>query len=689
MDILLFPLFLFYDEMVVRFTTIGRPSFSALFLTALFSLAYGLLFAVPGQLVKDMRKKNLVCAVVLFAITFFYLAMCFIHLQFKLFYDVPTIVNGAGGVVTHYQRDIWILATSAPGIRTIVLLFLPFLQAIIIPYLMHRDRKDRQRETGEEAVTWNGTPLWQVCLVSGLLLSVTLVLLVRALGATRPVYTRNYDYQSAVSSFGLMTAFRMDAVRMVTGAGQGEAFLVAEPETEVQKSTQTVYYEEDPDVQETELRPEDYPYSALDIDFEALKEAGGVYAEIDSYVEGLTPSRQNKYTGLFAGKNLIFISAEAFSGYVIDEELTPTLYRLTTKGIHIKEFYQAAGAGTIGGEYQNVYGVFPTAGGGSMLRKVNHHNYLTLGWQLDHKGYFGEAFHNGDVGYYERNKTHNALGYSEGFLAHGNGLEGLMTEDIIYSDKEMARATMPLYLDKQPFNIYYMSISGHSPYGWHINHFSMRHRERVQDLPYGEEAKAFIAANLEVEDMLALLVSKLEEEGIANDTVIVLSPDHFPYGLSYAGLENLYGHAADTNFKRDRNSAIIWSGCLEETDPITVETPVTSIDLLPTLLNLFDLPWDARLLPGRDILSDARPLAFNAWQDWKTDLGTYTAATGVFEPNDGVSEAEIPEGYVEEIRAIVRNKNIYCQRLTEYDYYYHVFGDDGPWAFEEDEERTP
>ena len=681
MEAWIYPLIILFDEMVVRFTTIGRPSFSALCLTALFSLGYGLLCAVPGHLVKGTKKRNIVNFLVLFAITLFYGVMCFIHLQFKLFYDVSTILNGAGGVVTHYQRDIWLLVKSPAGFRSIILLLLPLIQAVIIPYLVHKDRRDKDKAEGVTRAEWAGIPLSQVCFVSGLLICVTLILTVRALGATRPVYTKQYDYQNAVSSFGLLTGFRMDAVRMATGAGKDEAFAVQE-EAPKEQVTQ-VYYEADPEAEGIELRPEDYPFSALDIDFEALKQAGGVYAEIDSYVESLTPSRQNKYTGLFAGKNLIFITGEAFSGYMADEELTPVLYRMMTKGIQIREFYQSAGAGTTGGEYQNLFGLLPTAGGASMNRKVNQHNYLTMGWQLNRLGYYGQAFHNGDVGYYGRDVTHEALGYSAGFLAHWNGLEKLMTEDTIYSDREMACATLPLYEDETPFNIYYMTISAHSPYSRYDNYFSGRHWERVEHLDYPDEVKAFIAANLEVEDMLACLLETLEEKGIADDTVIVLSPDHFPYGLSYSGLESLYDGPADTNFKRDRNSAVIWCGCLEEMEEIVVETPVTSLDLLPTLLNLFGLPWDSRLLPGRDMLSDAPVIAFNAWQDWKTELGTYTVSGGRFEAAEGVSEEDIPEGYVQDMCQVVRNKYLFCQRLTEYDYYYHVFGEDGPWGMPE------
>ena len=687
MTLWMFPVVILYDELVVRCSTIGLPSFSAFLFTALFSLAYGLVASAPGALFPAGKKRETANRIVLILITLFYLIDCFVHFQFKVFYDLQTILNGAGGVVTHYKRDIWLLVTSPAGIRSILLLLLPLLHAVLIPALMKRDRADspgnRPEAEAVKKLRVVETLSFGKRLAAGVLVLCLGISLALAGAKSRIPYQKEYDYQTACASFGLMTCMRLDAARILTGAGSAESFDMAEAEpAPVPPAAETDEAEEKAEEEKV------YAYSALDIDFDRLAEAGGVLAEIDAYAGGLVPSHQNEYTGLFRGKNLIFITAEAFSGYVIDEELTPVLYRMSTKGIRIKEFYQAAGAGTTGGEYQNLFGLFPTAGGASMMRKTDQHNYMTLGTQLDHLGYYGQVFHNGDSGYYNRDRTHVKLGYSDGYMAHWSGLEKLMTEDIIYSDREMARATFPLYADRQPFNIYYMTISGHSPYGRHVNHFSARHWDRVTKTGLPDEVRAFIAANLEVEDMLAWLLDALEEKGIADDTVIVLSPDHFPYGLSYGGLQSLYGGEPDTNFKRDRNGAIIWCGALEDMDPVIVEEPVTSIDLLPTLLNLFGLPWDARLFPGRDILSDALPVAFNAWQDWKTPLGTYTASTGTFTPAEGVKEEDIPEGYVDEMRSIVRNKNIYCQRLTEYDYYYHVFGEEGPWAFVPDHEDT-
>ena len=46
------------------------------------------------------------------------------------------------------------------------------------------------------------------------------------------------------------------------------------------------------------------------------------------------------------GKNLIFITAEAFNYAVIDPELTPTLYRLANEGICFEDYYQPMWGGS-------------------------------------------------------------------------------------------------------------------------------------------------------------------------------------------------------------------------------------------------------------------------------------------------------------------------------------------------------
>jgi lipoteichoic acid synthase len=217
-----------------------------------------------------------------------------------------------------------------------------------------------------------------------------------------------------------------------------------------------------------------------------------------------------------------------------------------------------------------------------------------------------------------------------------------------------------LYVDKQPFSIYYMTVSGHCLYSTGGNNMSRKNIDKVAHLDASDTVKAYMAANLELEFGMASLVRQLEEAGIADDTVVVISSDHYPYGLENSAtwknsvnyLRELYGVDKVDNFVRDSNALIIWSGCLEDMD-LRIDAPVCSIDILPTLSNLFGVTYDSRLSIGRDVLGSEE--AISLWPDysWVTEMGSYNASNRKFTPAEGV---EVPEGYVDRMVSIVTNK---------------------------------
>ena len=115
----------------------------------------------------------------------------------------------------------------------------------------------------------------------------------------------------------------------------------------------------------------------------------------------------------------------------------------------------------------------------------------------------------------------------------------------------------------------------------------------------------------------------------------------------------------------------MWSGCLEKEEPIVVEDPVHSMDILPTLLNLFGIEFDSRLYIGRDVFSDAMPIAmWTSNLSWVTDKGYYTASTKKFTLREGVTE--VPEDYVKTIRAYVNNCKTYCKNVAAKDYFSYL-----------------
>ncbi len=652
---LVLPLAVFYYETVFCISTVGVYFQVGMWCKLLFSLAYGGFAYMLISVFANRQWIRIAMTLLLALLAFVFLVEYFVYRQFKVFYDVSTVVMGAGDAVGGFFRDIFRLIFSWDGVFKILLFVLP----VLLTGIFVKKPKPFCEKIWIRITVVAATVV--LCFGGGLLL-------IAKNSVLNVTYEAEYNFQTAVEKFGLITAVGLDVNNLSRNEDGGDF--------ELPESVPTVPADETVGETESSLTPQlVYGYHRMDLD---LSENTGTYGKINAYVNSLQPTRKNAYTGLFKGKNLIFITAEAFTAEVIDPVLTPTLYRLANRGIQFTDYYQPNNAGTTGGEYQNIFGMLSTAGGASFKNTADNYNYMTMGSQLDRLGYYGKAYHNNSYTYYSRHKTHVNLGYSDGFMGYGNGMEEYVKKVWPQSDLEMMQGTLPTYIDKQPFNIYYMTVSGHSEYTRSGNTMTKRNWDAVADLDYSDQVKGYLAANLELEKAMAYLVAELEAKGIADDTVICISTDHFPYGLDTDGkfgkkeyMSELFGYDVLDYFGRDHSRLILWSGCLEDETPIVVDSPTSSLDILPTLSNLFGTEYDSRLFPGRDVFSDEEALVFNMNYDWKTDLGTYYAQTGKFVPTD--ENTVIPEGYVEQMRTTVRNKLRYCIMVLDYDYFRYLF----------------
>ncbi len=412
----------------------------------------------------------------------------------------------------------------------------------------------------------------------------------------------------------------------------------------------------------------------LDIDLAALAEAeeNEAIAQLHRYFSRVRPTWQNDYTGLFEGYNLITITAESFAPYAVDAERTPTLYKMINEGMNFTNFYTPLwDASTIDGEYVLCQGLVPKQGVWSMMisGEGGHTLPFTLGNQFLAQGYNTYAYHNHDAEYYNRTVSHPNMGYD--FYALGAGLE---LESAAYwpeSDEEMVDVTTEEFIagGKTPFHVYYLTVSGHQPYGvW--NAMSQKHWDAVADLPLSDQGKAYLACNMELDRALELLLQRLEQAGIADKTVIALASDHPPYPLQAEGMSELAGTPIDYQFEYFRNTFFIYTPGMQ---PVQIDKPCSSLDVLPTLSNLFALPYDSRLLAGRDILSNAEPLVMMANRGWITDRARFNAYLGVVESLD--AENPVDSAYIERINGELAERFHYSTRILDTDYYALLFAE--------------
>ncbi|MCR5288327.1 MAG: sulfatase-like hydrolase/transferase [Saccharofermentans sp.] len=672
-----FILYVFFYEVVFGFSVYGFGYFASMPFTLLWSIILG----APAVILLMNLKGKILPIVdgllrVLYAIPF--LVEYFIYMQFKELYDLNTIMNGAGGALTGFTTTILGLIFSPLGV------FHLFLYSIPLSLLVMDLKKKTYDYTQPDKQVKIGTAVAiPVCFVLNLII-------IACIPSARTIVGAEYNYPKAVQAFGYMEGTALDIKALLFGSG-GEFQNVKNPVHLQTSMPGESNGESNPgeSLAPGESAPVPTPTpthepQVMDIDFASLQAKGGKIATLAQYCSNVEPTYTNKMTGKFKGKNLIMITAEAFTAEAIDPVLTPTLYRLATKGIQFTDSYVPATAGTTGGEFSHIFGLLPTSGGKSVTNMTeNGCTYFTMGQRLNAEGYFGYAFHNNDYKYYSRNKTHTKLGYNQGFMGIYNGMEKWVNyHQWPESDYDMFVGTCPLYLTQDHFNIYYMSVSGHSGYTRAGNAMSKKHWDETASLEgkNSEAVRAYKACNMDLDQGLKYLVDRLEECGKADDTVICIVADHFPYGLdpdaslgNMPKLSELYGYEVKNYIQRDHNRIIMWSGCLEKEDPIVVDTPTSSIDILPTLMNLFGIKYDSRLLPGRDVFSDSMPLAFNLNYDWKTDLGTYYSSKGEFVPKD--ANTQIPDGYVQQVKSIVSNKIKYCKNMVGTDFIKQCVGD--------------
>lgn len=384
------------------------------------------------------------------------------------------------------------------------------------------------------------------------------------------------------------------------------------------------------------------------------EEEDPLLSEITSYLLSRKASDKNSLSGRLKGYNVIYVIAESFSDYAVDKELTPTLYKLLEGSVDFENFYNPLwGVSTTDGEYAALTGLLPVSGIWSMVESRDNYLPQTLANQLNREGYSSYAFHNHDYKYYYRNETHPNLGYD--FYALGSGLDVERTWP--ESDLEMMEKSLPLYIDQEPFNAYYLTVSGHMPYDFVNNAMSKKHEDKVEKLNLSTEAKAYLAAHIELDEALAYLVSSLEERGLMERTLIVLHGDHYPYGLRDRAIEELRGEKLEEG-EEYRSRIIFYNPSLQG---LRVKRLATSLDLLPTISNLMGLDFDSRLLMGRDLFSYSQPLVEFVTRSFITERGSYDSIDG---RSQGLEKEEL-----EELRVLVDKKFYYSRLILESDYF--------------------
>ena len=629
-------LFIVYEELV--FSCIIFKTFPASFgLIILFSIPIAIVLNLITSVFKPKVNK-IITYIITIALIIIFGAQIVYYSMYEAIISFFSMMHG--GQVTEFMEVI--IDVVLRNWYGILLFIIPLIILIIL--------------SKKKVITFEKNSIKQIAIkiTSVLIIQLIALLCVNFINTDDMYSNKNLYYNIHVpkvtaNRMGLLTTMRLDLQRFIFGF-----------EEKLSVQTNAIPKEEEKD-----------SYNITYIDFDKLikNEEDNTIKEMHKYFSSQEASKKNKYTGMFKDKNLIVLVGESFSSLAIREDLTPNLYKLYKEGFQFDNFYTPIfPVSTADGEYITDTSLIPKEGVWSFLRVAGNYMPYSYANVFKKQGYSSNAYHNHTATYYERDKYIETMGYNS-YLAVGTGLEDRMdTSNWPNSDYEMVKTTVDDYINNEKFMAYYMTVSGHMNYTKLGSAMVYKNWEQVKDLPYSNKAKGYLAANIELDKAVGELLSRLEQAGKLEDTVIVISGDHYPYGLTLGEINELSTFERDDKFEKFRMPFLIWSGSMK--GPIKVEKIGSSLDVLPTVLNLFGAEFDSRLLMGRDILSDSDPIVIFSDRSFITDKGRYNSLTEQFTPNEGVT---IEEGYVDKINTIIYKKYQMSRLILENDYYKHVF----------------
>ena len=359
-----------------------------------------------------------------------------------------------------------------------------------------------------------------------------------------------------------------------------------------------------------------YHYTFRDIQLTLFPGGGSLTEEEAEEVIDFAAHRgheSNTMSGLLSGKNLILVQLEAIDTWMVD--YMPNLKAVKEQSLVFSNHYTPAyiTAGTFNTEFIVNAGILPGSSGTPTSVYTRNDFPSSLAHLFRERGYTAESFHGSEGSVYNREQIHLNLGYEAYHSGSDMGMEDYtMDSDLMVAFDDMT--------DEAPFFTFLITYSGHGPYS-DENPIYLAHADEA-----GAEAERTdghyvhaVAHAKETDVFIGELMAALEERGLLEDTVVAFYADHYNYYMLDDGL-NMDIKGVDSLNLLQHTDFFLYS---EDLEPETVEKYTSSVDVLPTLANLFGLEADYTLLTGDDAFSRDGGYVFfndNTWVGTDADV---------------------------------------------------------------------
>ncbi len=324
------------------------------------------------------------------------------------------------------------------------------------------------------------------------------------------------------------------------------------------------------------------------------------------------PPYQTNYTGMFEGKNVIYLQLEGIDEWLLDEETMPTLYNMQNNALNFINHYSYynGGGSTFNSEFAVNTGFLTPVSYNQNAYTFSRNNFdYSMARLFKKKGYSVNAFHMNTKEYYSRGANYDNWGYDN---YYGLKDQDTYTDNSYILDRELIlneKFSELLFPTDKPFVDYIISYSNHMPFTNTKGVCQLlleKQKEEIlasdpnaviEEKTYTEEECSRLQAR-ETDNMINLLITKLRDNNLLENTVIVAFADHYLYTLTD---QNILAQYKETdNNLINHTPFLIWKDGMKKQ---TIKEVTSQLNILPTTINLFGLEYHPNYYIGSDALN--------------------------------------------------------------------------------------
>ena len=371
----------------------------------------------------------------------------------------------------------------------------------------------------------------------------------------------------------------------------------------------------------------------------------------------------NKYTGIFKNKNLIFVQLEGIDDWLLTEKDMPTLYGMLNNSFVFQNHYSYynGGGSTFNSEFAVNTGFITPLSYTQNAYSFNKNSFpYSMANMFKNQDYVVNAFHMNSGEYYSRQTNYTNWGYDKyyGLLDINDykdksyTLDRELINDVTFQER--------MFPKDSKFVDYLITYSNHLPFTNTKGVCKLLYDMEMDlddTVDMGEESSSMFVQLTEEECirkqahetdyMMELLLKKLTELNLIDDTVIVVFTDHYLYTVEDKTILDKYKNTSNNLI--NKTPFFIWQNNMKRTN---IKEVTSQLNILPTTLNLFGINYNPNYYIGSDALSsNYKGIVFFSDYSWYD--GNIYVDNGVIANNKSSSQEYLDE------------KNYYIHYLTK------------------------